>query len=602
MPYAWSINNVASGEVFHTALAFWQTGRNDEAFRITKSALLDYLYLGKSPGNFGQLSFYDAFRGELYRDFSDGIGAASRALIEGLFGIHPDATNGKVVIRPGFPSDWKFASLKTPDISIGFKRENNTDRYTVDPLYFRNLNLLLKIKAQRDQVKSLTVNGLPAKWKLVAEAIGQPEIEITCEAAEKQEIKIEWGGEMPETPKTALYYAEGEVFRVTTKVAAITALSDPQQILNHPETKQHSLQAVIAGDRGNRIAFIKLHQGEIAWWMPVSFEVRPTVEIISVKIQPADKLQFSIRNNTAKGVEAKVTVNKFGQKIAVGAHAASPMITVPANYLIFGSNSVKVVSDRVISAGNLINWNLTNSPNETYETVDLNSQFNDRVTQIFKNHYLSPRSPYPTLAIPTQGIGDWCSFKETEEIDDSGLRSKAGSLNKITLPQGVPFSTPGTPDVPNILFTSQWDNYPKAASVTLSGKASHLYLLMAGSTHHMQSRFDNGVVSVEYTDGSTEKLVLRNPETWWPIEQDYFDDGFAFDPGVPQPVRVYLKTGEVNTKGYQVLNKNKGNKITGGAATVLDMPLNPGKELKQLGLATLANDVVIGLMAITLVR
>ena len=45
MPYAWSTNNVASGEVFHTALAYWQAGRNDEAFNITKSSLLDYMYL-----------------------------------------------------------------------------------------------------------------------------------------------------------------------------------------------------------------------------------------------------------------------------------------------------------------------------------------------------------------------------------------------------------------------------------------------------------------------------------------------------------------------------------------------------------------------------
>jgi hypothetical protein len=125
---------------------------------------------------------------------------------------------------------------------------------------------------------------------------------------------------------------------------------------------------------------------------------------------------------------------------------------------------------------------------------------------------------------------------------------------------------------------------------------------MAGSTHHMQSRFDNGEVKIEYLDGTTEKLVLRNPETWWPIEQDYYDDGFAFNPGVSQPVRVYLKTGAVNTRGYQVLNKNKGNKIDGGAATLLDLPLNAEKQLKQLSLKTLANDVVIGLMAITLVR
>ena len=42
--------------------------------------------------------------------------------------------------------------------------------------------------------------------------------------------------------------------------------------------------------------------------------------------------------------------------------------------------------------------------------------------------------------------------------------------------------------------------------------------------------------------------------------------------------------------------------IDGGAATVLEMQLDASKELKSLTLKTLANDVVIGLMSVTLQR
>jgi hypothetical protein len=42
--------------------------------------------------------------------------------------------------------------------------------------------------------------------------------------------------------------------------------------------------------------------------------------------------------------------------------------------------------------------------------------------------------------------------------------------------------------------------------------------------------------------------------------------------------------------------------IDGGAATILDLPLNPAKELQSISLHSFANDVVIGLMAVTLVR
>ncbi|HEX8461633.1 MAG TPA: hypothetical protein VF623_09390 [Segetibacter sp.] len=42
--------------------------------------------------------------------------------------------------------------------------------------------------------------------------------------------------------------------------------------------------------------------------------------------------------------------------------------------------------------------------------------------------------------------------------------------------------------------------------------------------------------------------------------------------------------------------------IDGGAATLFDLPLAAGKTLKAIKLQTLANDVVIGLMSLTLVK
>ena len=102
-PYMWSINNVAFGEISHTALAYWQTGRNEEAFKMFKGAVLDAMYLGSGPGNVTQLSFYDAARRETYRDFADGIATGVRALVQGMYGIMPDLINNRLTIRPGFP-------------------------------------------------------------------------------------------------------------------------------------------------------------------------------------------------------------------------------------------------------------------------------------------------------------------------------------------------------------------------------------------------------------------------------------------------------------------------------------------------------------------
>jgi len=188
------------------------------------------------------------------------------------------------------------------------------------------------------------------------------------------------------------------------------------------------------------------------------------------------------------------------------------------------------------------------------------------------------------------------------EIDDRGLRSVAGANGgRLVLPNGVPFATPGPGHAKNIVFTSQWNNYPREATVPLAGKAGHVYLLMAGSTNHMQSRLDNGEVIVTYQDGTTARLALHNPTNWWPIDQDYFIDDYQFRRPEPIPPRVDLETGKVRLLDEAEF-KGQGRKIPGGAATVLDLPLDPAKELRSLTVRTLANEVVIGLMGVTLAR
>jgi hypothetical protein len=255
-----------------------------------------------------------------------------------------------------------------------------------------------------------------------------------------------------------------------------------------------------------------------------------------------------------------------------------------------------------LSSTNYFNWHTPIPATARLETIDLTAHFNDRVSQIFSNDYRAPRSPFASLATPKQGLGSWCHPFDHFTVDDSGLRAAARANSGILLlPNGVPFATPTAPDSPNILFTSQWTNYPTTATVPLTGKAQHAFLLMAGSTSHMQSRLDNGEIFITYTDDSSERLSLHNPTTWWPIEQDYYLDDFAFRRPEPIPPRVDLKTGRVRLLDVKTF-KGRGKEVPGGAATVLELPLNPTKELKSLTLHALANEVVIGLMAITLER
>lgn len=239
------------------------------------------------------------------------------------------------------------------------------------------------------------------------------------------------------------------------------------------------------------------------------------------------------------------------------------------------------------------------------EPVDISGHYNDKVTSLFTNKYLSPRPAVTTLQIPVQGVGEWCHPKLTATVDDSGLRRRLARNGGVLMTQpGVPFAMPA--EGSNVLFTSLWDNYPDSASVPLSGRASHLYLLLAGSTNHMQCHMENARVTVRYKDGTVQTLPLVNPDNWAPAEQDFYNDNGAFrlPEGLQPPMRLHFATGRASRHLGDALGIKgvEPRTIPGGAGVMIDLPTDPGRELESLQLRTLSNDVVAGLMAVTAQR
>lgn len=465
-PYEWSINNVAMAEVMHTVLAYYQAGRTEEAYQLLKANILDFMYLGSSPANFGQLSKMDVATGEGYRDFADVTGISSRALIQGLYGITPNALEGECILRPGFPAAWDSASVHTPYLDYAFKRVNGKDVFDVTQNFKRPLKLVIR------------------------QNLGGGKYKDTAFSTDKvQHI------EMP----TILPKEERDM------------KDEKDMVGKYPLAESIAEQAVDA-------------------WASI------------------------------KGV---------------------------------GNDFAEV------------------NPKECRK-VNMDKVFNANVSDIFKNQYLSPRSPYTTLCVPTQGIGDWCSTKKTANINDTKFRSliKDGVF-WAHVDGDLPFRSPK--EGKNIVYTSLWDNYPDSISIMLKGKASHAYLLMAGSTNPMQYAIENAVIRVEYADGTRNELMLTPPVNWCPIEQDFLENATAFPQPELRPYRVGLASGKVSRHLFRDLhlevNRNMADvpgfkkavaEVDGGAAILLDMPLDAKKKLKRLILRTLSNEVVIGLMGITL--
>lgn len=489
-PYGWSINNVAHAEVAHTALAYWQAGRNDDGYHLFKSLVLDAMYLGASPGNYGQISFYDAARSECYRDFGDPVGIMSRTIVQGLFGVRPDRLNRRVCLQPGFPSDWENARIATADYEFAMQKHSGSSGIT-DWIYrnaegFDADTLILTVKSEYTGVKAVKVNGkiLGGKygsWRMIEDGAGNPMLEM----------------------------------KINTGTAA---------------------------KRNKRSSDYEF-----------SYTIRTIWE-----------------------------GNKYGKKEK--------------------SLRPDVVKEEL---GSLRMCDFNDVDTMRLETMDLSDYYNLDVNHLFHQQYLSPRWSYTTLALPTQGIGEWCHPADSFHVDNTGVRTlTAAGKGILQTSLSVPFLLQPGRNGNNVLFTSWWDNYPTSVTLPLQGQASHLYMMMVGTTNAMQCRIENGIIRVNYTDGSCDSLMLVNPSTWWPIDQDFLQGLPAFylyESGADDmqaPYRMSLRTAEVYRPQATKLNQ----KTDGGAATLFDLLLDNQKTLQSVEIETLSNDVIIGVMGLTLQR
>jgi hypothetical protein len=154
----------------------------------------------------------------------------------------------------------------------------------------------------------------------------------------------------------------------------------------------------------------------------------------------------------------------------------------------------------------------------------------------------------------------------------------------VTTPQGVPFAA--LDGEKNIAFTSLWDNWPKSVTVPVHKRGEAVWLLVCGSTNPMQGRIANAVLRFRYADGQEETLELVPPLNLWSlcrfgnVDYDYNRDGFALPKEPPAQVRL----GE-NCR-----------------AMVYGWRLRPGVALETATLETLSQEVVIGLMGVTVMN
>lgn len=221
-----------------------------------------------------------------------------------------------------------------------------------------------------------------------------------------------------------------------------------------------------------------------------------------------------------------------------------------------------------------------------WQPVDLAEKLNGDIRKIYQQEYLSPRVQTCSVQLGTDGFSPWTYYywrPGLPQIDLNGVKDLLGADGLLKTAEGVPFKW--NSQERNVAFVSQYDNWPDSLTIPVGKAGKALWFLVSGTTNQMQTRIANGVFHIRYTDGSEESLELIHPLNYWTLsdhKHTYLPDRDPYAYPDPLPSRLQLGT---NCR-----------------AMVLNRCLKPGIPVESVCLEALSQEVVIGLMGLTVME
>ena len=516
VPGIWSVRENWPGDNYALAQAYFQTGLADDGWDLMRGSFMRYAFDHLTPGNLGGV------QGGI--DFGDCMHPFVRAMVQGMFGFHPDFPNNKVFLSPAFPSEWDNALLDLPDYHIDFSRTEDQILYHFKIQQTATLDILIPVG--NETVNTVIVDGLTAEWKQEP-GFGETMIRIKIANASKVSVLVKTRKSKTVYTALNLNAITASHLQIAMKADSILAVSDPQKVLKEICIEDLLVNATISNNPGLHSFFIKTKgQGGPQW------------RIVHIRVR--DSLQEMQQQS------------KYSAKIPAAPH---------------------------------------------WKKVPITNGFNADIRTIYKQKYMSPRPNTVSARLGTDGYSAW-TFPywkiKPPVVETDSVKYMLRQPDELVTKQSVPFLWTGS--VMNIAFTSLWDNYPVKKSFPVNEKGRVCYFLICGSTNVMQCEISNAVLRLHYVNGETDSLELVPPQNFWnlsPINgngggpgqesSNYYGstkDRFCMPDKFPETVRL-------------------GRNCT---AMLLNLKMRPGLELESVEMETLSQEVIVGLMGITIAK
>jgi hypothetical protein len=206
-----------------------------------------------------------------------------------------------------------------------------------------------------------------------------------------------------------------------------------------------------------------------------------------------------------------------------------------------------------------------------FQPIDISKFFNCNIRDIHTQEYMSPRPQGYSIGVFPNGRYAWeWNHRGHNQlyVDDTALRNSGGLIRTQS---GIPFITPTEKE--NVACASVWDNFPSELSIPLFDTGNELAILFISTTNSMQTGVENVRITVEYEDGETTEKSLVYPLN--------IDDWL---------VPALQKENEI----YYFNDYNH--------ATVQKITLNPNKKLACVKIQAIANEVIIGVLGVSISR
>ncbi len=255
VPSIWSVREMWSGDDYQLALAYFQTGLPDDGWKVLRGMFPQQLLFGPVPGDMGHPAGGT--------DFNDCNSMFARAIVEGLFGYRPDYSNNIVQVAPQFPSDWKQASIKTPDMSIAYQQDGAITHCQVTLAQPSPLEVQLPVSTQA--VETVTAAGKPVPWTLVP-GFGRTLVKIELPKTGAEDITVTCQDALQVYPAVHLAGNTGESITLTAEAGPVTDFHDPEGVLQDAKISNGTVSGALTANAGDHVVFGLVKVGATTQW------------------------------------------------------------------------------------------------------------------------------------------------------------------------------------------------------------------------------------------------------------------------------------------------------------------------------------------------